>query len=476
MISRPGTNHESVDASPTKRFFVDMLTRDIELQDAVLDLLDNCVDGLMRSSGPYEPSAEKPYLGHWAKISFSGSSFAITDNCGGISRQLAEESAFRMGRVAAAKALDANIPTVGMYGIGMKRAIFKMGRRCTVTSHTKDEAFRVEVHHSWFSKTNEDDWTLPIETLSADPSQVGTAIKVSRLEPAVIKEFSNPAGFAQTFRNTVSQQYSLIIDKGFQVFIDDKPVKPLPLEFRSVDLKNYQEGIAPFIFSGKIDGVDVDMHVGFYKPVPDEQELEEQDQGTFSADEAGWTVVCNDRVVLYHDKTRLTGWGEASVPSFHNQFISIAGVIHFRCNDASKLPVTTTKRGINASSDVYAQAKDKMRQGLKLFTSYTNQLKKDRGRRDEIFAATGAIDLRALKKSSTAPSSQHWTKDRKFEGKTFVPVLPRVIESSIKTIRFLKPQEEISKVARHLLDDPNAKPSAVGEECFDRALKEAKRR
>ena len=38
-------------ASPTKRFFVDMLTRDIDLKDAVLDLLDNCVDGLMRSLG-----------------------------------------------------------------------------------------------------------------------------------------------------------------------------------------------------------------------------------------------------------------------------------------------------------------------------------------------------------------------------------------------------------------------------------------
>jgi hypothetical protein len=29
-----------IDASPTKTFFVDMLTRDIELEDAILDLLD----------------------------------------------------------------------------------------------------------------------------------------------------------------------------------------------------------------------------------------------------------------------------------------------------------------------------------------------------------------------------------------------------------------------------------------------------
>ena len=39
----------TVEATPTKSFFVSMLTRDIDLGDAVLDLLDNCVDGLYRT-------------------------------------------------------------------------------------------------------------------------------------------------------------------------------------------------------------------------------------------------------------------------------------------------------------------------------------------------------------------------------------------------------------------------------------------
>ena len=40
------SKYETVDATPVKSFFVDMLTRDIELVDAILDLLDNCVDGI----------------------------------------------------------------------------------------------------------------------------------------------------------------------------------------------------------------------------------------------------------------------------------------------------------------------------------------------------------------------------------------------------------------------------------------------
>lgn len=38
------------DARPTKRLFIQMLTRDLALEDAVLDLIDNSIDSLLTSS------------------------------------------------------------------------------------------------------------------------------------------------------------------------------------------------------------------------------------------------------------------------------------------------------------------------------------------------------------------------------------------------------------------------------------------
>ena len=55
------TNRRKVDARPVKSFFVQMLTRDIALADAILDLLDNCVDGILRQKK--DRSSEKPYEG-----------------------------------------------------------------------------------------------------------------------------------------------------------------------------------------------------------------------------------------------------------------------------------------------------------------------------------------------------------------------------------------------------------------------------
>ena len=62
--------------APTKAFFVNMLTKDIELEDAVLDLLDNCVDGALRSV-KNQTDHERPYEGYYAELTFSGTGFSI---------------------------------------------------------------------------------------------------------------------------------------------------------------------------------------------------------------------------------------------------------------------------------------------------------------------------------------------------------------------------------------------------------------
>ena len=97
MTNAQKDRYRPINASPVKSFFVSMLTRDIRLEDAILDLLDNCVDGILRSKGGSGP---KPYEGFKADIVFSADFFSISDNCGGIPWSL-HRYAFRMGRARA---------------------------------------------------------------------------------------------------------------------------------------------------------------------------------------------------------------------------------------------------------------------------------------------------------------------------------------------------------------------------------------
>src|SRR5690242_12110940 len=118
-----------INAMPTKDFFISMLVRDIDLVDAIADLFDNCVDGArrMKPTGRYD--------GLTVRIKTSPSEFSITDNCGGIPVDVARSYAFRFGRP---EGMPATRHGIGQFGIGMKRALFKLGRKFVVQSKTKD--------------------------------------------------------------------------------------------------------------------------------------------------------------------------------------------------------------------------------------------------------------------------------------------------------------------------------------------------
>ena len=387
-------------ASPTKQFFVQMLTRDIALQDAILDLLDNCIDGILRSGAT--ASSPRPYEGFKATIVMAPGHFVVEDNCGGIPIEIAKKYAFAMGRPPGADASD--VPaSVGMYGIGMKRAIFKLGTEALVESRS-DTGFVVEFSPEWMQNDKWDE--LPMYELSAEKlAGKGTRIEVYKLNEEVQHAFSDTT-WIEEFRRGIARHYSLIIAKGFSVTVGsqeehDAGLSPIAAEeFKllhadAVDASGNR--IEPYVYAGKLGDVEVEIFAGLYRELLSEDEAEAEEETRGTSDDAGWTVACNDRIVIWKDKSRLTGWGEATVPNYHGQFIAITGIVLLRSADPKKLPLTTTKRGIDAASNVYSQAKDLMREATKGLTSFTNKWKKFPAKLEEMYKSSAYIGLAALR-------------------------------------------------------------------------------
>ena len=168
--------------------------------------------------------------------------------------------------------------------------------------------------------------------------------------------------------------------------------------------------------------------------------------------------------------------GEAGIPRYHTQFIAVSGIVEFRCDDPAELPTTTTKRGVDASSVLYLQIKNKMREGMKLFTDYTNRWKGRTEETREHFAAGSPLSLSAIKAK---------TSDLKFNparrslpgASQYKPPLPVPKKQNPRSrrISFTKEADEVAIVAEHLFGDAQEKASIVGEKCFDVLLQEASR-
>lgn len=463
-------------ASPTKDFFVRMLTRDIELQDALLDLLDNCVDGIIRS-GTIKPDNPKPYSGFKAALTLAPAHFIIEDNCGGIPVEVAKKYAFAMGRPPAAETAGHGA-TVGMYGIGMKRAIFKLGTEALVESR-HDTGFVVAFTPDWM---RDDKWDeLPMYELADDKlTEKGTRIEIYQLNDEVKSSFADSA-WIDEFRRTVARHYSLIIAKGFSVTVgSDAEIEAgiLPItaeEFKLIQTASdgTKERIAPYVYAGKLDDVEVEIFAGLYRELLSEDESEEEEETRGTSDDAGWTVACNDRVVIWKDKSRLTGWGEATVPNYHGQFIAITGIVLLRCGDPKKLPLTTTKRGIDAASNVYSEAKDLMREATKSLTSFTNKWKKFPQKLEQIYKSSEYVDLPTLR---SLPATLPMTVSRKVGGiKKYEPKYPEPEqEKTSARVSFVALKADVATLAKHFFDDAKVKPGAVGEAAFNQVLKATK--
>lgn len=463
-------------ASPTKDFFVRMLTRDIELQDALLDLLDNCVDGIIRS-GAAKQNDPQPYANFKAIITMAKEHFIIEDNCGGIPIEVAKKHAFAMGRPPAAGASNQSA-TVGMYGIGMKRAIFKLGTEALVESR-HDDGFVVAFTPEWMS---DDKWEeLPMYKLADDKlNDKGTRIEIYRLNEEVKSSFAD-AAWIDEFRRTVARHYSLIIEKGFSVTVgSDKeisdgipPIKAEEFKLIQTITEGNNPRIAPYVYTGKIDDVEVEIFAGLYRQLLSEEESEEEEETRGSSDDAGWTVACNDRVVIWKDKSRLTGWGEATVPSYHGQFIAITGIVLLRCDDPRKLPLTTTKRGIDAASNVYSEAKDMMREATKNLVSFTNKWKKFPQKLADIYKSSEYVDLADLR---SLPATLPMAVSRRFdEIKKYEPTYPEPEqEKTSARVSFVALKNDIATLAKHFFEDTKVKPGAVGEAAFKQALNSIK--
>lgn len=464
---------DSARASPTKAFFVRMLTRDIELQDAILDLLDNCLDGILRSGGA-APDTAQPYAEFRATLTMAADHFIIEDNCGGIPLETAKKYAFAMGRPDGAG--DLTPATIGMYGIGMKRAIFKLGTDALVESRS-DQGFNVEFTPEWMASDTWDD--LPIYELNdGQLDGRGTRITVFQLSDEAASALSDP-DWIDSFRKLVSRHYSLIIAKGFQVLVGSpdeiaaglEPISAEPFRLLSAHNAEGESAIVPYVYSGTIDGVEVEIYAGLYRELlsPDELDAEEETRGT--SDDAGWTVACNDRVVIWKDKSRLTGWGEATVPNYHGQFIAITGIVLLKSEDPRKLPLTTTKRGIDAASNVYLTAKDLMREATKALTTFTNKWKKFPEQRETLYRHSAYVALPALRAlTKELPLKEIRKLDTMSKFEPTYPVPPQQATSA--RVSFLAEKSEIARVAQHLFETTEVKNEQVGRAAFDRVLAE----
>jgi hypothetical protein len=418
-----------IEASPTKEFFIFMITRDIDLTRAIADLVDNSVDGAKRLRG------EGTYEGLSVRINLSSAEFKIADDCGGIAVDIARKYAFRFGR---AKGMPNTPHSIGQFGVGMKRALFKIGNTFEVESSTEQSHFIVRENLEDWARRPEWDFSFKELQENVEQSSVGTKITVTDLFTGIAEEFAL-TNFETRLRSALAAAHQQSLSRGLHILVNG-----VPLTFSA----------ASVLSSNQIVPVEKKMQLGANGDRVDVRIL--AGVGESDPPKAGWNVFCNGRLILDADKTRVTGWGDSN-PHYHNEYARFRGFVFFDSDNAALLPWNTTKSAVDEDSPSYRGVRLEMIQIMAPIIRYLAQIAKEKKQQQNDDPTPSEIPLQKAQ-----PTGIYNVKS----ADVFRAPVPRteVARPSTERISYEKPKTEIQKL-KTKLNVRTAKE--VGEKTFD---------
>lgn len=414
-----------VKASPTKEFFVNMLVRDILLKQAIIELIDNSIDGARSIR------ENNQYLGLTICVKFDKNRFVIEDNCGGIPLDVAANYAFRFGRPKTVE--SNNTETTGIFGIGMKRALFKIGNNFSIHSTTKTTEFQLDLDVKEWLKKDDSDWDFNFssykENMNNSEEDIGTKIEVTDLNMEIAEEL-NSKEFEKEVIAHIQRRVGLDIAYGITIIVNDKTlvgnnislidneeIKPVKEEYQDGEITvKILSGIAP------------------------------REGKKYPPERAGWYIYCNGRLVVAADKTSLTTWKDMENKSsgilFHNNYAGFRGIVYFGSKHPEKLPWNTTKTGLDETSLVYLRAREKMLEIFKIVKSILDDIRKNTEDKDD------GIEETIAKMQGTEMTIENVNKVKENRAVSIKNV--SVTTTPNVTINYKKPKEEVEELKKVL--------------------------
>ena len=345
-------------------FISGLLTSDISSIASILDLIDNSIDGArshMAGLGKKlvldDYGMPSDYSNYGITIAIERDSFSIIDNCSGIDDDILQEHMFFIGKESSQQF------GLGKYGIGLKRALFKLGN-----SYYLKSVNGVSTVSLSFDRTQ----LQNCETLEASVEGLSDCynfeLKISSLNIGVKREFSY-SRWQEKLVSEIGIRYGLFLEKGLQINIKIMNGSLVSIRPTCPKISYNNDLLRPRIEHLAEDGVDIHIETGLHQ---DFTLNAEYGVNNHLSSEYGWTVLCNDRVIEFAKREgKDFGWNI----NWHSEYNGFVGYIRFYSKDVSKLPWDSTKTRVQNGSIIFLNIQEKIEDFTRLFRSEVKSAK-----------------------------------------------------------------------------------------------------
>lgn len=339
-----------LDATPTKNIYSSIIV-DYDLKLAVCELIDNVIDTITRNKISRKVKVD-------IEFDVSRSQMIIKDNASGVHKEDLVKliSPGQSGN-------DATDNTIGIFGVGSKRAVVALAERIEIKSQVdSDKAYGFTYDQGWLE---ESDWLIDLfETDSIGKNT--TQIKMNTLRFQV-----NDDEILELMIH-LSEVYSRYIQKG-ELLITVNREK---VEASAEQQWSYPSGYEPKEFYGVVMHGENEVHYSIVGGLS----TKSSPKGEY-----GITYYCNDRLVIKNLNTPQVGFVGGVIGNIHPN-ASLANVVVSMKGPAESMPWNSSKSALNYNHELFPFINEKTTDLMKYYASLS---RKNEGRwKEDIFVHT----------------------------------------------------------------------------------------
>jgi hypothetical protein len=336
------TQIEPIDGTPVKRMFWSIIS-DYDFKTSISELVDNAID-LWMLAGRAKPlfidvllDAERQFI-------------SVSDDAGGV-----KQDELRLLVVPGGSRNDPDAETIGIFGVGGKRAGIALGEQVEIrTRYKRQQSYQLDINKEWLDI---DEWEMPVYSIpNIEPGT--TRVEVSRLR--------KPLSEANVSDITVHLQetYAWFLHEDCTIAVNGTPLASIDFDHWA-----YPEGFAPRAIGFKITLGSEQVEATITAGLITDRNSETENYGVY--------VYCNHRLIAKEMRTRDVGYyvtGEAGVP--HPDASLCRAIVDLQ-GPAKLMPWNSTKSGINAAHQIFQQLRPPLIQLVSHFSSLSRRLKNE---------------------------------------------------------------------------------------------------
>ncbi len=308
----------TVNATPNKRIFTSIIA-DYNVNQGICELIDNALDIWVKNN-------KKGQMEVTINLEKNQQIITVIDNSGGI---IESELPFIVG-----PGQTSNLPedeTIGIFGVGTKRAVVALAQKIMITSrYKKEKTHLVEFDDEWLL---DPDWHLPYYEVE-DIEAGSTVIELHKLRSIVTEEV-----ISQLKEHLQTTYARFLMDKKVNIILNSEILHPQTFENWAYPPKYQPRKFVGDIPTDEGGTVKVEVVAGL--------NLESSPAGEY-----GVYFYCNDRLIERSLKSFEVGFTAGLAGKPHPR-VSLMRVIVSLKGEAQLMPWNSSKSKINTNHQVF---------------------------------------------------------------------------------------------------------------------------